>query len=357
MLSCLGPVNTAICSHVSVCDMCVMKGTSDPSKEWEIFQPHLCLHDSPRVNTDRTIYRALRKFRMGEHPEGLPFLFAPVPIFETLHLTSLAALETENHSWAADLLVRHHKSLRHLQLGIERSIVEIYTRDESPWDLGSQSVSQAIHKRIEHAFSACSGPNEANCFALDTLSLAGLDLGGVFNEKSRYLPGLSELTALVLESCSGVSQTFQHLLGPQALRVQPTRLKLRSFTLRAECDRNQINNFKADLEAFLCSFQGLERLEILLEGSLVAQDISAILKAHGKTLKILIWDERAIRRTGTKHDISIRPRKLLLRTVSAACPNLISLGLALNWKSWTASTQYQFKVTFYQNDVGKTPLT
>lgn len=292
----------------------------------------------------------LREFQIEKYSEYPPVPYTlPAPSLECLHMRSLAF--DVDISWSTKFLVVHHGSLRHLQLGVESTLASIYTSGVMVWDTDMQPVSQRIYEGIEDAFSRFHGPQETHGFTFDTLSLSGLDLGVIFNAKNKYLPGLSDLTALVLESCSGVSQTFQDLLGPVALRVPPAGIKLRSFSLRAKCDPSQMQDFKADLEAFLCSFQGLRRLEVLLEGSQVPHDQSAILKAHGNSLETFIWDERSKCRAKIDHGASVIPGTGHLRAVSAACSNLTSLGLALQWKSFTSSSKYHSKVKIPEHDV------
>lgn len=206
---------------------------------------------------------------------------------------------------------------------------------------------------VNPAHFACVGKNiEVRCgdetgtgpiLDLSTLRLCGLDLKLLFQGLKRPLINFAYLTRLKFESCPNVVAALDLLRTSQLSTPNPNRLKLQSFVLRCEII---LPPFRAALEAFLCSLDGLWELQVLLEGSHTAQDLAPILRVHGKSLRILVWDERTGPRTSTRQSTTSVIGTCHLKTISTFCRELTSLGIPLNWQGFISKNRHYANVSF-----------
>lgn len=149
----------------------------------------------------------------------------------------------------------------------------------------------------------------------------------------------TSLTALRLESCSGLDEVMADFVGKDPQRATPFRLT--SLFVRHELGSEA---FAQHLTAFLTSFAGLPHLSLLLEGHGRAVRKAPILEMHGKTLHTLVWDERERSRKDTKTDTALVPNDNSLGIVPQYCPNLTALSLSITWGRFPRSASIHLLV-------------
>ncbi|KAL8827853.1 MAG: hypothetical protein Q9191_002934 [Dirinaria sp. TL-2023a] len=70
----------------------------------------------------------------------------------------------------------------------------------------------------------------------------------------------------------------------------------------------------------------------MLEGSYSYRiDLKTVLDAHGQTLQKLIWDTKSQLRSNPDQDVSFHSPWQHLAQIGAACPDLVELGVSLDW--------------------------
>ena len=139
------------------------------------------------------------------------------------------------------------------------------------------------------------------------------------------------LSTLAIESCFYLHCAFQQFAARRATNLTaPHTIRLKSFYLRHE---HRDHSVGLDIETFLCSFSGLEKLHVLLEiGSEAARPLAPLLRWHGETLKTLVWDQWYGPRIRAKITTTARPAILEhLRILSQRCPKPIALGITFDW--------------------------
>lgn len=238
--------------------------------------------------------------------------------------------------WPCRLILQNRDTLRHLGLGVEAYIAKDYTIGRR---LRQKEASDWISKVIKE-LSEMSDTTSVVDMPLRSLMLCGLDFDGIISGKFGITINFVNLTVLRLESCSHLHEALDMFINHRGDTESSLRIKrLSSFMLRHE---GATEVFCGQLTKFLVSFKGLQSLEVLLEGSHEPLKTSKILKAHGRTLRTLLWDERSTRRTWSGMSTSVSNFLPRLNNISKYCPHLVSLGLCVNWtiikpSSWDKS--------------------
>lgn len=228
--------------------------------------------------------------------------------------------------WPSTLIAQNRSTLRNLQLGVLSKMARDYAISPRASQHG---LPTSFSEWAKEALPTSEG-ERLPTLPLETLGLYGLNLEFVIGGALGLEIDFNGMTALRLESCSGLEQAFALLRGGGGA-YKPKLGSLKPFFLRHE-DGSQA--FAQHLIIFLTSFAGLIHLSILLDKRSKAVNDESVLNVHGKTLQTLIWDERTGPRTDTKTDTALS-RKGRLKRVSMKCPNLTSLGLSLDWSRVT----------------------
>lgn len=234
--------------------------------------------------------------------------------------------------WPSKLIAQNRNTLRHLHLGIVSTAARNYAVKHATRQLGLPTSFAEMAKETLI-------PDEREMMpmlSLETLGLYGVKFENIVGGALGLGIDFNSMTALRLESCSGLNEAFAVLMGSDRCRNATLRVpKLTSFFVRHEYGDQA---FAQHLAAFLTSFTGLEHLGLLLDRQRPAMRKAPILQLHGQTLQTLVWDERRKPRKDTRTDTSVGLKDNGFRLISLKCPNLTALGLSIlwstsNWKS------------------------
>ncbi|KAL1959958.1 hypothetical protein VTO42DRAFT_626 [Malbranchea cinnamomea] len=137
-----------------------------------------------------------------------------------------------------------------------------------------------------------------------------------------------KLRSLTLESCFGSAQFLGHLARLQG----SSAMNLKEFVFRHE---DATPTLVAHLEAFLCSFSGLEVLSILMDNTDEHANLpnhERILKLHGLTLKVLVWCGRKRHRPSgmVSSEQRVAGRPSFLECLATYCSDIRELSINLD---------------------------
>lgn len=230
------------------------------------------------------------------------------------------------------MIARNAEKLRHLSLGFTTCIAHDFAHSQSPrHDMMSTSFAVDLRDTLSE-----SDLEPLINLSLESLSLCGLDLGGVIWGETALYVNFNNITQLRLESCSGLSQAFS-LFNVQIGFSKLALGALQDLFLRIE---DPDPNLTTSLETFLTAVRGLTSLKVLIDKVAAVQDLEPILKVHGKTLRTLVWDERHGSRK--RFDVCtspMSPKLGHLSVVSRNCPSLKLLGIPLDWDTISSSDE------------------
>lgn len=239
-----------------------------------------------------------------------------------------------NYHWPYRMLMNSMKTLRELTIGFEREIIQAYEANliEDFSDSGgilwfaSHIASDNLatewkeQRRASTAFATLS---------IDSLRLTGFDLHLLLTPSTGAFIDFSKLTCLSLESCAGLADGLKHLMTGTKLSSRPCRL--RSLTVRTELGRDRQWSI---LESFVSSLSDLISLSILVEGVATLTDLETMLKTIGRSLRTLVIEERmGPRRTIAESMFILDSPISQLNHIADFCPNLIELGVTLDWSA------------------------
>lgn len=224
-------------------------------------------------------------------------------------------------------------SLRHLCLGAESGVLRHYHEpDGQLQQLHDEWLDGLLDELEDDDEQEVEPTNNSDklLLQLSTFELKGFDVGKIIKPDSVMLD-ISSLTSVKLESCHGLEGAFDVLKAEKGKQGLP----LRSFHIRQESASPQ---FRAQLLDFLGSLRGLIHLSVLLETEDPSepQELEQMLVAPGQSLRSLVWDERRGRRDSfvpQQHISYLSPYQL--QAVIARCPNLVELGICIDWRSFT----------------------
>ena len=266
----------------------------------------------------------LREFSITRYPEPQN---VPGLVVEGLRCLSITDLNIDQKcEWPSRLIMHNRNTLKHLRLGISSTIARCPIHDRWKHRLPT-SFAETTNGSSPASQSA------TEILSLEKLVLIGLNLEDIIGGALNFKIDFKVLTGLKMESCSNLNEAFTALIGKDNSTL--SELKLTSFSLRHE---EGDPAFAQNLTLFLTSFTGLKHLSLLIEGQTQAMSKGPILEMHGKTLRILVWDERSGPRKMTKSDTALFLSKNGLSVIWQTCPNLYALGLCVPWESTTASS-------------------
>lgn len=245
--------------------------------------------------------------------------------------------------WLANIFYANDETLKHLCLGAESTVSELYNRrnGEVPVNISNDFSVEVLVNELKRQFLDYAEVDlaEAPLLKLDTLELKGLEVSRIIRTDILFQDWRC-LTTLAIASCNGLEQAFNVLLYRE--KNQSALENLCSFYIRHE---NSSRQFRTLLLKFLGSIPGLLNLSVLLETVIEPQGLGSVLAKHGNTLKTLVWEERTQRRDTFIHPLGYKlPWAYQLMSISQTCPNLIELGVFVDWNDITggADSVFQF---------------
>lgn len=231
--------------------------------------------------------------------------------------------------WLCNILVDGSSTLKHVGLGAEwyKAQATVYSEDDN--EIEWQNKNEYLLDMVQFCTTLAADQHgldlyETPLLRLDTLELKGLPLAALFRPDF-MLVDPRYLSTLRLESCSHMIETLDGF----STRTHP--IVLQSVRIRCE---DCTPDLTRGLYLALVSFIGLKDLSILLDipGELGGFRLRKVLEAHGESLRTLVWEERPARQDGVM-DPARRSRSLLgdLKDIIRECPDLLELGVALDW--------------------------
>ena len=241
--------------------------------------------------------------------------------------------------WCYELGRRHFNlllgsvgSLESLTIGFEEEALHAYENctvvhffdDVGVLSVASEAVVNNIIGEVQwHAH------NVSHLLTPESLRLTSFDFNILLEPSVDSFLDLSSLTTLTLVSRTGVIEALHFLTTRRDhYRFKPSQL--RSLTIRAELSSLWLI---ATFEGFICSLIELTDLCILFEspyGGNLFSFAKRILSATGK-LKTLIIEGGFGPRNHSSRCTSWPTSSELLFTICDSCPNLVELGMALDW--------------------------
>ena len=237
---------------------------------------------------------------------------------DNLKTLCIHSVQYESHttelSLITSLIANNHMTLRQLDLGIEMDLIRI-----QPQVPRGTIAAKRIREGITAAFEVEKTIYFPN---IDNLRLRGLDLNIMMSDEQHQLFNFASLKTLALESCSDINRALPRLTALSLPGLQ-------TFHIRQEgCE----NNLLQKLEDFLCSLPPLTSISVLIIGKASGSfNIEKIMEVHAHSLQVLIMDLRDGRCVATV-DSRSSWRKQYSLDVIELCPNLVELGIALDWE-------------------------
>lgn len=248
---------------------------------------------------------------------------------------------TASDDWSCRLMARNFKNLRILFLGNVTRVAKDYAVGHLP---RQYSILDWVEGMVAPT-TLTADPTGLEMSTLSALGLCGFNLETTISAAGWLPINFNYLVTLVLESCSGLGEAFALLAADYAgKRASLGVSKLAFLRIRHEHATKQ---FQDQLSHFLESFNGLIYLAVSLEGVKGLQELSPILKAHGKTLSTFVWEERVRRRLTSRESTSLTRRSKTLTVIADHCPKLNALGLCLHWDDLLKSTELRPCVIIY----------
>ncbi|KAL8754525.1 MAG: hypothetical protein Q9199_004292 [Rusavskia elegans] len=232
-----------------------------------------------------------------------------------------------------NLILEHYDTLKSLCLGAESDVLRDYQESNQNSLLRRQEYGDLLVDSLQ-PYETIEGASP--WLMLRELQLVGLDVCKTIKPASLFLD-LHSLTSLTLETCLGLETALDILTTEKDESGLPLRsgLRLHYFSLRHEASNQQ---FRARLIDFLSAIQGLTHLFVLLENSDRSRpnDLDPVLAVHGQSLRSLVWDKRSGKRDlFIPSEATYKASHLRLATIATHCPNLVELGISMDWRDFT----------------------
>ncbi|KAI9878822.1 MAG: mitochondrial splicing system protein [Pleopsidium flavum] len=258
----------------------------------------------------------------------------PLAAFPNLSTLAFNSIVYDEHSmsdvWIGRAVGDNLSSLRNLTLGTERRTARGYiaeARVDAEVDQGDifRNVLLGMDKTLAKTLHATIPLN------LTSLHLCGLDARVTMDEEFPRRFRFSRLRTLTLESCKGSDELLRTLASSSTFT---TDAHLTEFNIRYE---GPFPVVKPALELFLSSFAGLRRLSVLLDNIATMPSLTGVIEKHGKTLETLLWEGKTGFRREWEVDTSVclypdpETSNYELVQISKGFPNLIELGISLDW--------------------------
>lgn len=247
---------------------------------------------------------------------------------------------------------KQRSSLRHLKLGTERSLAKRYAVTGGYYFDEQREAFDQFLVGLEESLT------QNVAFNLTSLRLCGLCVGDAYFGHFATTTITRNLKKLGLESCFG-SEVFPTALFrnfKSTVTVSPSGTshsapKLTSFTFRHELPTSVGIE---SLDKFISSFSGLEELFVLLDKTNEMLHPRCFSAQHGPTLKALVWEGRTAPWTNMEIEIDT---SIVVKGSSSAnahldeicntCPNLVELGIPLDWDIRVSDNLSQSKAQHY----------
>ena len=248
-------------------------------------------------------------------------------------------------SFATELLVTNHQTLRHLRIGVEMDLVVEYADNRFEYSnevVRTTSLTECFANFMQKKFATLK-ETSTPVVRLESLSLIGLNLHVLTNGSMEPGFDFNNLSMLTLESCCLLEEAIPLLMGIRdGRRKVKSALRLHTLAIRHETTNY---NFSQVLEEFLLSLKPLTHLHVLLEGRIRDSNMEKILRVHGQCLRSFIWDTRIGPKLDALEDLITLPKDHeLLEIVARHCPGLKALGISLDWADITESEKHHKKV-------------
>ena len=238
--------------------------------------------------------------------------------------------------WPCDMISSNISTLKMLTIGFEQHTIREYeaTYGLHRFNTLGRQISKTSEATIKNLMSCLKRQRRKSrrtiASSIESLRLTSFDLDPMLLHGMGSFIDFDKLVSLRLESCVNLHNGLARL-------NTTTRLScLRSLTVRTEFGNDVM---WSSLEAFICSLIGLTDLCLLVEGGFEDLDLEDILKRHGRTLRSLVVDTRTGPRLSATETTSVQPEKYGTRSyitdISVHCPNLIELGITLDWQAVT----------------------
>ncbi|KAL8642410.1 MAG: hypothetical protein Q9226_008515 [Calogaya cf. arnoldii] len=265
---------------------------------------------------------------------------AILPGIESFTMRSI----NRGEEYMSDFIVGHRNTLKCLCLGAELHVLRDYHVSHAFNEAHHDSLpirENYVDELIDSLEFLRESDDLRPWLSLRDLQLVGLSVRKFIRPASRVID-FQSLSSLSLESCPGLGTALDTLATESNESGLPLRscLRLQSFSLRHEYS-NQ--NFRTRLIKFLSAIQGLTHLSILLEDDDRSQpnDLDPLLAVHGQSLRSLVWDERSgKRRSFIPTETASVPVHLRLRRIAIHCPNLVELGISIDWRDFTVDSSF-----------------
>ena len=228
-------------------------------------------------------------------------------------------------------------TLKTLTIGFEQHAIREYEATHSldvyslPGGLMSKNSKATINDLMSYLKLKRTQSSRRIPSSIEKLRLIGFDLDPTLLDAMGSFIDFGNLVSLRLESCASLHNGLARLENTTSLS------SLRSLTVRTELG---LEVMWPSLESFICSLIGLTDLCLLIEGDFDALELEDILIHHGETLRSLVVDTRTGPRLNAAESTSA-PQQIdgadtYITQISRHCPELIELGITLNWQAVTS---------------------
>ena len=253
------------------------------------------------------------------------------PCLESLAINFPSAEATRNDAFHY-VFSRTNRTLKSLAIGFEKETIRAYEKHEMQAYSGAggllQRSSAVFTAKMADAMKMQQRTSKAVVsLRVETLRLSSFDLYGMLRHPLSPFVDFTRLTSLQLESCSGLEDGLEHFTSDRGRQDSP--LRLRSLAIRTELGSARLCSL---LESFVCSLSNLVNLSLLYEGYPIEKAAEHILTRNGEKLKTLVLEGRFRPRTVIAEGTSLIPNAIdNLSDVAEFCPNLVELGLNIDW--------------------------
>ena len=301
----------------------------------------VCVLDSVTLATIARFHPNIHQLDLEGYSDRVQLSSYLLEAVEALKIRNRAKTSATNQLLGA-FLVHSRESLRTFRLGFEDEVDIIYQAEEV-YETTDEDAEDFLTEMSLSADSAKASVRDVFFPSVEELELCGIDLFKLQAQMDQRwrLFDFGNLNTLVLEQCSGLAHTLDHLKATAGQGKCRLDLNLKSLTIRED---SYDEGMYSIIEQFLCSFQGLTCLYVLLDG-FYPHSIAPVLKEHGKTLRTLIWDERSGRRFSEAEGVHVFLEPLgHVSNVAKYCPEMRALGIAIDWDAITWSDELHTSV-------------
>lgn len=244
------------------------------------------------------------------------------------------------------VILRNNRTLKSLAIGFEQETLRAYEKREIQAYSGTNGLLHRTSAVFIESMADAMKTQQRTCKAVDfltvdTLRLSSFDLYGMLRNPLKPFVDFTRLTALHLESCSGLEDGLDHFTSDRGRQDSPSCLQ--SLVIRTELGSARLWSL---LESFISSLSDLVNLCLLFEGQPIDVAAETILAKNGKKFRTLVLERRSCPRTSMQGSTSLISEPIAsLGNIADFCPNLVDLGMNLDWMAVSNSDSqevYQF---------------